>query len=254
MKKIIYLIMMLMLVNIVLAQEIKVVKESISEIRLNDIVEIKIHVSNSYGIEKEFLIKEVLPQDVLVITPKEFFIKKNDALELKYYEWITKVSPNSIKTITYQIRPSSLGEYSLGSTEVTDKSNLKLYSSNTLTFTVKCVPNNKCEADENSNTCSEDCQTGTKDGICDYKADGICDLDCNDEPDCKKSNFNINYITIPLGVIILVIIFLVILSKILKKKQENNDVIKNNYNQKEEIKTDNSNKNDAQEKDPLKGL
>jgi hypothetical protein len=246
MKIIVYFIILLMVANVALAQEIKVVKESVPEIRLNDIIEIKIHISNSYTVEKELTIEEILPQDVLVITPKEFFIKKNDALELKYYEWITKVSSNSIKTITYQIRPSSLGEYSLGSTEVIDKSDLKSYSSNTLTFSVKCVPNNKCEEGENINTCSEDCQTGTKDGICDYKADGICDLDCNDEPDCKKSNFNINYVTIPLGVIILTIILFIILSKIFRKKPEK-------Y-KKEEIKNDNSHKSDTQERDPLKGL
>ena len=246
MKAIIYLIMLLMVANIALAQEIKVVKESVPEIGLNEVIEIKIHISNSYSMEKEFTIEEILPQDVMVIAPEEFFIKKNDALELKYYEWTTKISPNSIKTITYQIRPLSLGEYSLGSTEVIDKSDLRSYSSNILTFNVKCIPNNKCEVDENINTCPEDCQSGAKDGVCDYKADGICDKDCDYEPDCKKSNFNINYITIPLGVIILIIILFIILSKIFKKKQEN-------Y-KKEEIKTDNSNKSDAQERDPLKGL
>ncbi len=254
MKKIILALIMLILTNIAMAQEIEVTKDSVPEIRLNEIIEINIRISNSYDSEKEVMIEEILPQDIQVISPEEFFIKKNDALELKYYEWITKISPNSIKTISYKIKPLSLSQYSIGSTEVIDKSNSRVYSSNTLTFNVKCIPNNKCEVYESSNTCPEDCQTGAKDGICDYKADGICDKDCSDEPDCKKSNFNINYIIIPLGILIIIIIIFIIFSWLFKKKQEITQNTKTEST-KETINNDLGNfKNQEKNDDPLKGL
>jgi len=256
-KMIIFIMIAIMFANSVLAQ-IEVTKDSIPEIRLNDIIEINMRISNSYNTEKEFFIEEILPQDVQVISPEEIFIKKNDALEVKYYKWETKVSPNSIKTITYRIKPMSLGEYSIGSTEVIDKIDSSLYSSNILNFRVMCVPNNKCDAEESSSTCPEDCQTGLKDGICDYKADGICDLDCDDEPDCRKSSFNINYIIIPLGIIIIIITLFVILSWIFKKKQEITQDTEGNkisIQQNTQISKDLSNfQNQEKNDDPLKGL
>jgi hypothetical protein len=219
MKKIIYLIFLLLAINLVLAQDIEVVKESLQEIKLNDIIEIKIHISNPSSAEKEFSVIENLPQDIEVIDPIKVFIKRNDALEIKYYEWIVKVPANKIETINYKIKPLSLGQYLIGSTEITDKSNLKIYESNSITFNVKCTPNNKCENNENSITCPEDCNTGISDGICNYKADGICDPDCNDEPDCKKSEVNINYFIAPFIIIIVIILLIWLLPKIFKKRE-----------------------------------
>ena len=223
MRKIIYLMILMLSINIVLAQDIEIVKESLQEITLNDIIDINIHISNPSSVEKEFTIEEVLPQDIEIIEPKQVSTKRNDALEVKYYEWITKVSPNSVKTITYKIKPLSLGEYSIGSTEIIDNSDFNLYSSNTITFKVKCSPNNKCEKNENSLTCPEDCSTGIEDGICNYKSDGICDPDCEEEPDCRKSGFNIGYILIIFLIIIFVILLIWLLPKIFRKKDDNEE-------------------------------
>ena len=225
MKKIIYFIIFVLLVNIVLAQEI--VKEAPQEIKLNEIIEIKINIHNIDSTEKEFTIRENLPQDIEVIEPTKFLTKRNDALKVNYYEWITTISPNKIKTLTYKIKPLSLGEYSIGSTELMDNSNLRTYESNSIVFKVKCNPNNQCEINENSINCPEDCKTGSSDGICDYKADGICDPDCDDEPDCKKLELNMNYLIIPF-IIILVLIFLIwLFFKIFKKNPKIENIQQN---------------------------
>tara|TARA_Y100000310_G_C20608788_1_gene776917 strand:+ start:649 stop:1365 length:717 start_codon:yes stop_codon:yes gene_type:complete len=206
--KITYLTLILFLISITLVQGIQVVKESPQEIRLNEIIEIEIHISNPSNTEKEFTIEEVLPQNIEVIKPTKVFTKRNDGLTVNYYEWITKVSPNKIKTITYKIKPLSLGEYTLGSTQVIDNSNLETSESNQITFNVNCISNNICDENENSITCSEDCSAGSSDGICDYKADGICDPDCEEEPDCKKSKIKVIYFIIPFILIILIILLL----------------------------------------------
>ena len=46
MRKIIYLMILMLSINIVLAQDIEIVKESLQEITLNDIIDINIHISN----------------------------------------------------------------------------------------------------------------------------------------------------------------------------------------------------------------
>ena len=139
MKKIIYLLIFLLTISIVASQEVQVVKESLNEIKLNDVIEVKIHISNPSSAEKEFNIIENLPQNIEVIDPVKVFTKKNDALEVKYYEWITKISPNSIKTITYKIKPLSLGEYSIGPTRVVDNSNLATYENAFQTTNARAV-------------------------------------------------------------------------------------------------------------------
>ena len=241
MKKTLFLILLLM-VSLVSAQELQVVKEANSEIRLGDIIEIEIHLSNSFSIEKEFSIEEILPKEIEVIEPTAFSTRRNDALEVSYYSWITSISPNSIKTITYKIKPLSLGEYSISSTKVIDNSNLNEANSNSLTFKVKCTPNNKCDLNENIILCPEDCSTGISDGICDYKADGICDTDCDSEPDCEKTEFNFKSFLIPLIIIVLIIFLIFLLPKFLKKKE------KYSVEEKPEIKYYQEKK---EEKDPL---
>ena len=249
-KNIIYLIIFLLLTNIVLAQNIEVIKEAPQEIKLNEIIEIKIHISNPSNTEKEFTIEEFLPQNIEVIEPKTTFTKRNDALVVNYYEWITLISPNKIKTITYKIKPLSLGEYTIRSTQVIDKSNLNTYESNSINFKVNCIPNNICENNENSITCSEDCKTGGSDGICDYQADDICDPDCEDEPDCKKQEINILHLIIPFIIIIFTFLLIWLWPKIFKKKDE--------FPIQEEKQTikyaEHFQKSNQKEQDPLAGI
>jgi len=214
MKYITYLIFALIFLNAASAQEIQVVKDYPQEINLGDIMEIKLYISNSYSIKKEFIITENLPQNIEIIEPLETSTKINDGLKIKYYNWKTSISPNSIKEIVYKIKPLSLGAYIIKSTEVADTSDSKIFMSNPASFDVKCSPNNQCDAEENSVNCPEDCPAGADDGICNYKADGFCDPDCEEEPDCKKS-YSFLYFT-AIFIIILIFSFIWIIRKFTK--------------------------------------
>jgi hypothetical protein len=208
-KTIIYAALFLILINITFAQNIDIIKESPTEIKLNEVIEIKIHVYNPSSVEKGFGIIENLPQNIEIIEPKKTFTKMYDGLEIKYYNWEITVSPNSVKTIIYKIKPLSLGVYVITPTEVTSKSDNEILYGNPVTFNVKCIPDDKCDNGENKATCPEDCSTGTADGICDYIADGVCDPDCEKEPDCK--GFNYNYLIIIFGLVIFIFILILII-------------------------------------------
>jgi len=214
-----YIIMFVFLTSLVNAQ-IQITKESPQEIKINDIIEIKIHISNPYPTEQDFTIEEILPREIEVIEPTETLTKKTDGLESKYYKWTTTISPNKIKTITYKIKPTSLGDYTIGETKITDSSGTEYYS-NLITFTVKCNSNNQCSTEENYITCPEDCESGISDGRCDYKADGICDPDCTQDPDCKEMDFT--FLIYIFSGIMLIIILLVIFSKKMQNKLPQND-------------------------------
>ena len=109
MRKLLYLLLGLLIINLVSAQELQVVKESNAEIKLGDIIEIKIHISNPSQIEKEFSIEEILPKDIEIIDPITFSTKRNDALEISYYSWVTLISTNSIMPrLATQNSPSKL--------------------------------------------------------------------------------------------------------------------------------------------------
>lgn len=52
-----------------------------------------------------------------------------------------------------------------------------------------CNNNGVCDTSETTETCIKDCPAGTKDRLCDNKADGICDPDCfaGVDPDCPRA-------------------------------------------------------------------
>ena len=152
--------------------------------------------------------------DIEIIEPTNSLKKRTDGLEVDYYKWNTFISANKIKTLTYKIRPTSLGEYTIGETVVSIEG-LEYYG-NTISFTVNCNPNGQCSEDENYLNCPQDCETGLSDGICDYKADSICDPDCTEDPDCEKtSNINIFSLIIYLiGGIIVIILGVLFLPKL----------------------------------------
>jgi hypothetical protein len=244
MKIINYAIMFVFLISIVSAQEVQITKTAPQSVKLGDIVEIKINILNPYSTEKEFIIEETLPRDMEIIEPTNSLKRRTDGLEVDYYKWNTMISSNKIKTLSYKIRLNSLGEYTIGET-VTMVSGLEYYS-NTVSIKVNCNPNGQCSEDENYLNCPQDCETGLSDGICDYKADGICDPDCTEDPDCEKTSkiglFNlIIYIS---GGIIILILGMLFIPKLFKKKINNNvqQAIQSGNNQE-------TNKND-----PLSGM
>lgn len=210
-----WIIILALLTSIVSAQ-VQVTKESQQEVRINSVIEITIHISNPNSFEEEFIIEEVLPRDIEVIDPSGTFTRRTDGIEAEYYKWAASVSPNSIKTLTYSIRPTSLGDYTIGETIVTDSSG-KEYYSNPLTFTVKCSADNQCSKDENYITCPEDCKSGLSDGICDYSADSICDPDCVQDPDCQNKE-DLTFLIYIFAGIVVIILLMIILPKLKKPK------------------------------------
>ena len=203
---------MLILLNIAFAENIDVIKEYSSQAKINEIMEIKIHIYNPESSSKEFRIIENLPQNTEAVEPLDTLTKKYDGLEVKYYNWRTTVSPGSVKTITYKIKILSLGVKVINPTEIVDLSSGESYFSNPITFNIKCIPDDVCGEGENSATCPEDCATGIDDGICDYILDGLCDPDCEEEPDCK-GGFNYIFLVYIFGIIVILLMLVIILPK-----------------------------------------
>ena len=213
MKKILTILIFLILVSTVAAEEIKVNKIAKANITKGDILEINIEIEKNIEGIKNAYIKETLPPGIELVDEKTVKIESHDGIKVKIYEWNLELK--DIKTsIRYKIKPIKLGQYNLKPTSI--KINNDLYRSNSLEFNVNCKANNLCEEGENSLNCPQDCKQGMKDGICDYKADNLCDPDCEDEPDCvinNNQNSNLGWIIITLLIIIGLIIFLKIKKK-----------------------------------------
>lgn len=219
MKKLI-LLLFLLLISLVNAQNVNVVKDAPSTINLQDILNVDISINNPENIKKSYEIIEIIPQGFSLIQPSQpDEIEQRDALSIMLYRWKTDIQPQKIFTINYKIKPNEVGEYTIPPTKVIDLSNNNIYLSEPKQILVLCKSNNICEENENSVNCPEDCKGGLKDGICEYKADGICDPDCEEEPDCKDLGSKIYIYLIVLIVLIFLIIFII---KIIKLKKNEN--------------------------------
>ena len=207
MKKILTIMLcMIFLINMVSAQVI-VTKETTENIKINDIIEVKINILNPHSTEKTFEVSERLPNNVQLIEPSQpDEVKQFNGIEANYLKWNLIISPNLISTISYKIKIIELGDYSIQATDVTDPLTQENYLSNSLEFSVACNPNNQCGTNENYLNCPEDCSQGASDGICEYAADGICDPDCEEEPDCKKGGTNL-LIIILIPLVLAIIVF-----------------------------------------------
>jgi hypothetical protein len=219
MKKI--LLIFLILIAIANAQQANVVRDAPDTIRLQDVLSVNININNPENIKRSYQIIEVIPQAVTLVQPKEpDEIEKRNALSIKLFKWEIDVEPNKIITLNYKIKPDNVGEYTLNPTKVIDLTTNDVFLSEPEQVLVLCLPDKQCEGDENSVNCPEDCKTGAKDGICDYKSDGICDPDCIEEPDCKNKTSSSNIYFILIGIIgFICIIFL--LKFLLKKNTKN---------------------------------
>jgi hypothetical protein len=215
-----FFILMLLLIFSVNAQTANVIKNSPDSIKLNDILKVDISINNNYNIEKSYEVTEKIPRSFIPINPnKPDDVEKNDALSINLYKWRITIPSNKIVTLSYEVKPTELGEYTLSSTKVRELDTNTILLSDSKKLIVLCKPNNICDPGENSLNCYEDCGSGLADGICDYKSDGKCDPDCEDEPDCKKGSYK-NYIYIFLGLIVLLIIIISLINIYKKIKNQ----------------------------------
>jgi len=222
-KTMLFMVVAMLLISIVSAQEVIVTKETSENIRINDIIEVKINILNPYSMEKNFEVSERLPHNIQLIDPSQpDEVKKYNGIDANFLKWNLIISPTMISTISYKIKITSLGDYSIQATDVRDISNDDIYFSNDLEFSVVCDPDNKCESDENYLNCPEDCAGSIADGICSYAADGVCDPDCIEEPDCKVSKINLLNLSVAclISAIIIFLIYLLIKKKGQKQVQD----------------------------------
>ncbi|MEK6907494.1 MAG: hypothetical protein AABW45_03115 [Nanoarchaeota archaeon] len=221
MKKLLFILLLIFSVFLVNAQESIIIKDARDKINLQDILEVKITVNNNENSEKSYEVTEAVPLGFSLVDPsKETNIEQRNALSIKIFKWSIKVPSKNSYVINYKIKPDGVGEYVISPTKVNDLSNNDVFLSESKQILVSCVPNNKCEGNENMLNCAEDCGTGASDGICDYKVDGICDPDCEDEPDCKVKILNYNYIYIVLAITVL-LFFIFFIKGLLRSRGDN---------------------------------
>jgi len=94
----------------------------------------------------------------------------------------TTVEITTVTTATW------LATSSMETTTLPATTTLKAPATTTPTTTTMyaCNANGVCERGENYNNCPADCLSGSLDGLCDRKWDGVCDPDCyrKDDNDC----------------------------------------------------------------------
>ena len=210
MKKI--LLIFLIMISLVSAQEsTNVIKSAPDIIKAQDNLNVEIRISNPNLLDKNYQVIETIPQGFTLIDPSEpNLIEQHNALTVMIYKWDIIIPAGQIFTINYIIKPNQVGEYTIPPTKVNDLSTNDVFLSEPKHITASCVPNNVCDGNENAINCPEDCKQSMKDGICEYKADGICDPDCEEEPDCKNiKTSNYIYIIAILLIVLILIIFLI---------------------------------------------
>lgn len=214
------LIGLLLIVPAVYSLEI-ISRTAPEEIKLGDILEVAITITNPTDNILDMEISEQLPPDVEFIDPAApTETKQYDALSFSILKWSVSLEAGETKTINYKIKPTALGEFSSPATEAKDTVTKQSYpASSDLTVMVKCSLDSTCGEGENYLNCPEDCAPSGKDGICNNAYDQVCDQDCGtgSDPDCKTGS-SAKLILYIAGAIVLIIIILVIL--VIKKKSQ----------------------------------
>lgn len=174
------------------AANIEVVKNSTKDIQFGDILEVSVKINNLENSDIQVNVKEHIA-NADPIQPGSFSTEKcpyKICIEWPYYEWNITLPSLSAYTITYKIKPKTIGIFSIGPTEVQTSSG-QVFESDTLVVNVHCISNGICEQDKGENyfTCPEDCPSGSRDGVCDLIKDGRCDSDCapGADADCLGS-------------------------------------------------------------------
>lgn len=196
-----------------------------SEAKIGETIEISLKISNLGKEKVEFFVTETHKPGLEYPDPIEIKKFKYQALEVPYYQWKLTLEAEKETETKYHVKPKGLGMILFSPTIINDEYGNNFESVPT-TLEITCNPNGKCDEGENYIFCSEDCPTGSTDGLCDGVEDGRCDLDCQieDDPDCEKLKekdiSGLLYIVI--GVIIIIVIagtILILILKFLKKRK-----------------------------------
>lgn len=193
-------------VNIVSASDISAYRECPEYAKVGSIVQINITVENNGALEKDITIDENLGE-FEPIEPKPIVPTGEPGMigiRLPYYEWNFTLQPNSKKTVHYTVKLLNPGDIAISPTTVYADGEV-FYTEDICMIKVVCNENRKCEPDlgENYFTCSEDCPSGSADGVCDLIKDGTCDPDCTKEADedCMKPPMQIPWTYVILSVV-----------------------------------------------------
>ncbi len=183
-----FLVVFICFTNTVLAGDISVYREYPATSEVGSIVQINITVENNGASEKEITVRELL-SDYESIEPEPIVpVSEPGRIGLgpAYYEWNFTLKANSQNTVYYIVKLVNPGDVILSPTSV--YANGETIYTDTAIIKVVCNRNNECEPDfgENYFTCSQDCPSGSADGVCDLIKDKICDPDCTpgSDPDC----------------------------------------------------------------------
>jgi hypothetical protein len=166
----------------VCAANLRVTKTAKHTIVVGEILEIRIVINNLENYEIPVSVKEHV-SNAAPVDPPSFHEREKCpytfCTEPDYYMWNVTLPSNSTYTIIYKIKPLSFGNFIIPPTEVKTLSDETFYS-DSLTITVQCKSNGKCEPNlsENYFNCPEDCPSGSADNVCDLIKDGRCDPDC----------------------------------------------------------------------------
>ena len=201
-KKIVFglLVATLVLTTMAQAQTVVVTKSAPASITIGDVLQVSITIKNQGSEKLELTVSETIG-DAEAIEPQLISPNASSgrlAAIPPYFKWDITLNAGAQQTLTYKIKPRSVGEYTFSQTVVRTSTGQTSYS-NDLTTTVKAAPNGVCEPTKGENyiTSPEDCPSGSSDGLCDQVKDGRCDPDCTSTADvdclCGNGKCDVQY-------------------------------------------------------------
>ncbi len=188
--KLSFIIVFIFLINLTVISASEIILEKTSSIRQvqpGEWFSINVKVTNNFNESIDAYIFEKAPS---ILEFKDHIPYQDPYSDyIMPYISIHKLLPaNSYIEKNLTVRLASIGTFFISKTILNTET--ATYTSNPLEITVMCNQNHICESNlrENYETCSQDCPSGSQDGICDMIKDGKNDPDCLQgyDPDYKN--------------------------------------------------------------------